>query len=163
MKTNNNEGATCAANANTTDNIITSKTTSETPAYSCFNGCVGTFAKYTNKKGGVMFGMIDSIFNGGRRVGFVHSEGETWTSELIWADDIAQCSNGDEIETAHESAVRYYENEAEHIRARIARHYEIDDEQKLAEMLAECEMWLEMLTRQSKEDTDESDEASGTK
>jgi len=157
MKTNNNEGATCAVNTNTLNNAKENKA----PVY--FSGHVGTFAKYTNKKGEVMFGMIDSIFSDGRRVGFVHSEGEAWISELIWADDITQCANVDEIETAHESAVRYYKSETEHIRARIARHYEIDDEQKLADMLAECEMWLEMLTRNSKEDVSESDEADSTK
>lgn len=160
METNsNNENAICAENMNTANNAKANKKT----VY--FSGCVGTFAKYTDKKGSPVFGMVDNIFNNGLRVGFVHcaANGAEWTSELIWADDIAQCTDADEIDAARESAVRYYENEAEYIRARIARHYEIDDEQKLAEMLAECEMWLEMLTRHLKEDVSESDEADSAK
>lgn len=159
MKTNNNDGATCAANINTINNAKAN----EAPVY--FSGHVGTFAKYTDKKGSPVFGMVDNIFNNGLRVGFVHcaANGAEWTSELIWSDDIAQCTDADEIEAARESAVRYYENEAEYIRARIARRYEIDDEQKLAEMLAECDAWLEMLTYHSKEDANESDEANSAK
>ena len=160
MKTNsNNESAICAESINTINNAKANKTS----VY--FSGCVGTFAKYTDKKGSPVFGMVDSIFSDGLRVGFVHcaANGAEWTSELIWADDIAQCTDADEIEIARESAVRYYENEAEYIRARIARRYEIDDEQKLAEMLAECDAWLEMLTQNTKEDTNESDEANSAK
>lgn len=161
MKTNsNNERVICAANMNT---VVNNAKANKAPVY--FDGYVGTFAKYTDKKGSPVFGMVDSIFNDGLRVGFVHCDasGATWTSELIWADDIAQCTDEEEIRAARESAVRYYENEVEDIRARIARRYEIDDEQKLAEMLAECEMWLEMLTRHSKEDANERDEASSAK
>lgn len=160
MKTNsNNESAICAESINTANNAKAN----EAPVY--FSGHVGTFAKYTDKKGSPVFGMVDNIFNNGLRVGFVHcaANGAEWTSELIWADDIAQCTDADEIEIARKSAVRYYENEAEYIRARIARRYEIDDEQKLAEMLADCEMLSEMLTRHSKEDANESDEANSAK
>ena len=155
MKTNsNNESAICAESINTINNA---------PVY--FSGHVGTFAKHTDKKGSPVFGMVDSIFSDGLRVGFVHcaTNGAEWTSELIWADDITQCTDAEEIENARASAVRYYENEAEYIRARIARSYEIDDEQKLSEMLAECEMWIEMLTRHSKEDANESDETNSAK
>lgn len=158
MKANNNNAATQLVNSN--ESVNGSVANNDTLVY--YSGRIGSFAKHTDEHGAVTYGVVDSIFDDGLRVGFVHSDKNTWTSELVWAEDITPCTEANEIEKARTSAACYYRNEAEDIRARIARHYEIDDEQKLAEMLAECESWttflmcsIEQLTdRHDKECTD---------
>lgn len=103
---------------------------------------VGTFVK-TND--GQHFGMIDAVYTD-ERLGFVWSDKDSWTGELVKEDNISICESGTDIERAVVSASTYFEREKVSLECRIERKIKGDDSTKLRALLSDCEYWLSRLS-----------------
>ena len=114
---------------------------SECSSAACNNGLgqyIGMFVKV-----GIHYGMIDDIH--GDRLGFVWSDKDSWTGELVRPNFIDKCVSGSDIKKAERSARAYFEREVASLRARIKRGYEFDDQKMLRERVDLYESWLKWL------------------
>ena len=94
-------------------------------------------------KVGIHYGMIDDVH--GDRLGFVWSDKDSWTGELVRPNFIDKCVSGSDIKKAERSSRTYFEREVASLRARIKRGYEFDDQKMLRERVSLCEAWLKWL------------------
>jgi len=94
-------------------------------------------------KVGIRYGMIDDVH--GDRLGFVWSDKDSWTGELVRQNIIDKCVSDSDIKKAERSARTYFEREVASLRARIKRGYEFDDQKMLRERVDLCESWLKWL------------------
>lgn len=99
---------------------------------------IGMFVKV-----GIHYGMIDDVH--GDRLGFVWSDKDSWTGELVRQNIIDKCVSDSDIKKAERSARTYFEREVASLRARIKRGYEFDDQKMLRERVDLCESWLKWL------------------
>jgi len=99
---------------------------------------IGMFVKV-----GIHYGMIDDVH--GDRLGFVWSDKDSWTGELVRQNIIDKCVSDSDIKKAERSARTYFEREVASLRARIKRGYEFDDQKMLRERVDQCEAWLKWL------------------
>lgn len=95
-------------------------------------------------KVGNNYGMIDSVH--GERFGFVWSNKDSWTGQLVDAKDVILLDNKDDFETARLSALHYFEREVKSLQARINMGRKQDDLTTLVNMLSRCEYWLGRLS-----------------
>lgn len=97
-------------------------------------------------KVGNVFGVCDEVC--GDRLGFVWSDKDSWTGQLVDANDVTICDNEDECERGRLSALHYFEREAESLRSRIKAKLKQDKDnaEMLQEMLAHCMRWLSRLS-----------------
>lgn len=100
---------------------------------------VGAFVK-----AGKAYGMIDNVH--GDRLGFVWSEKDSWTGELVDLEECEILTNKADIDNAMASAVTYFKREHDSLTMRMARKYSTDNQQTLAKMLWFVDEWLEKLT-----------------
>lgn len=100
---------------------------------------VGRFVKV-----GKTYGIIDDVH--GSMFGYVHCENDTWTGELVWANETFACTSDADIKKAHASALAYFTKERASVKNRINRNIGTAGEQAmLAHMLWHCDRWLEKL------------------
>ena len=92
---------------------------------------------------GKAYGMIDNIH--GDRLGFVWSDKDSWTGELVNLEECEILTNKEDIDNAMASAVRYFKREHDSLTMRMARKYSTDNQQTLAKMLWFVDEWLERL------------------
>lgn len=94
-------------------------------------------------KVGIHYGMIDDVH--GDRLGFVWSDKDSWTGELVRPNYVEKCVSDSDIKKAERSARAYFEREVASLRARIKRGYEFDDQKMLRERVDLYESWLKWL------------------
>ena len=94
-------------------------------------------------KVGIHYGIIDEIQ--GDKLGFVWSDKDSWTGELVRPNYVEKCVSGSDIKKAERSARAYFEREVASLRARIKRGYEFDDQKMLLERVDLYESWLKWL------------------
>ena len=99
---------------------------------------VGKFVKV-----GKNYGMIDNVY--GTRLGFIWSDKDSWTGELVDVDKVEVLTKQDDIAKARLSAKSYLLRERAALKARIARKLAIDNQQTLGELLDFVVGWINRL------------------
>ena len=99
---------------------------------------VGKFVKVGNN-----YGMIDNVY--GNRLGFIWSDKDSWTGELVDVDKVEVLTKQDDIAKARLSAKSYLLRERAALKARIARKLAIDNQQTLGELLDFVVGWINRL------------------
>ena len=102
------------------------------------NEYVGKFVKV-----GKNYGMIDNVY--GTRLGFIWSDKDSWTGELVDVDKVEVLTSADDIAKARLSAKNHLLRERANLKARIARKLAIDNQQTLGELLDFVVGWLSRL------------------
>lgn len=95
-------------------------------------------------KVGNVYGVCDEIC--GSRLGFVWSDKDSWTGELVDANKVTICDNEKECERGRLSALHYFEREVKFLQSRIEMKYKLDDLATLTKELSRCEYWLGRLS-----------------
>lgn len=95
---------------------------------------VGQFAKV-----GDNYGLVDGVYKDS--LGFVHSDGTSWTSQLVDPKKVRVTKD----KKARRSAVLYFENEKESLEHRRAKKYKCDDPAFIEARIEEMASWLERL------------------
>ena len=103
------------------------------------NDYVGKFAKVAGH-----YGMIDNVY--GTRLGFIWSDKDSWTGELVDVDKVEVLMSADDVAKARLSAKNYLLRERANLKARIARKLKIDNQQSLQELLDFVVGWLSRLS-----------------
>jgi hypothetical protein len=99
---------------------------------------VGKFVKV-----GKNYGMIDNVY--GSRLGFIWSDKDSWTGELVDVDKVEVLTSADDIAKARLSAKNHLLRERANLKARIARKLAIDNQQTLGELLDFVVSWINRL------------------
>jgi hypothetical protein len=99
---------------------------------------VGKFVKVGNN-----YGMIDNVY--GTRLGFIWSDKDSWTGELVDVDKVEVLTSSDNIAKARLSAKSYLLRERASLKARIARKLAVDNQQTLGELLDFVVGWINRL------------------
>lgn len=99
---------------------------------------VGKFVRVGNN-----YGMIDNVY--GTRLGFIWSDKDSWTGELVDVDKVEVLTKQDDIAKARLSAKNYLLRERASLKARIARKLAIDNQQTLGELLDFVVGWINRL------------------
>ena len=99
---------------------------------------VGKFVKVGNT-----YGMIDAVY--GSRLGYMWSDKDSWTGQLVDADKVDILSKQEDIAKARLSAKNYLLRERASLKARIARKLAIDNQQTLNELLEFVIGWINRL------------------
>ena len=95
-------------------------------------------------KVGNVFGVCDEVC--GSRLGFVWSDKDSWTGQLVDAKDVTICETDDDCERCRLSALHYFESEAESLQSRINAGRKTDNLTTLVNELSRCEYWLSRLS-----------------
>jgi len=95
-------------------------------------------------KVGNVYGIIDEIC--GSRLGFVWSDKDSWTGQLVDAKDVTICETENDCERGRLSALHYFEREVKSLQSRINMGRKQDDLTTLVNMLSRCEYWLSRLS-----------------
>ena len=99
---------------------------------------VGKFVKV-----GKNYGMIDNVY--GTRLGFIWSDKDSWTGELVDVDKVEVLTKQDDVAKARLSTKSYLLRERAALKARIARKLAIDNQQTLGELLDFVVGWINRL------------------
>lgn len=99
---------------------------------------VGKFVKF-----GKNYGMIDNVY--GTRLGFIWSDKDSWTGELVDVDKVEVLTSTEDIAKARLSAKNHLLRERASLKARIARKLAIDNQQTLNELLEFVVGWINRL------------------
>ena len=89
---------------------------------------------------GEHLGLVDTDF--GSRVGFIWSDKDSWTGELVEKSSVEVLTKQDEITAARKSAKNYLLRERASLKSRIQRKLKDDNQAALAEMLDFIVGWL---------------------
>ena len=89
------------------------------------------------------YGMIDGIY--GSRLGFIWSDKDSWTGELVDVEKVEVLTSADDVAKARLSAKNNLLRERANLKARIAQKLKIDNQQKLNELLDFVVAWLARL------------------
>lgn len=92
---------------------------------------------------GKNYGMIDNVY--GTRLGFIWSDKDSWTGELVDADKVEILKKQEDIAKARLSAKNYLLRERASLKARIARKLATDNQQTLNELLEFVVGWINRL------------------
>lgn len=96
---------------------------------------VGKFVKV-----GEHYGMIDGIYN--NRLGFIWSDKDSWTGQLVDVGNVEILTKADDITKARLSAKNYLLRERAVLKARIARKLQTDNQATLQELLDFVLSWI---------------------
>lgn len=96
---------------------------------------IGAFVKHNGN-----YGMIDAVY--GERLGFIWSDKDSWTGCIVDTDKIEPLSSEEELAKARLSAKNYLLRERAHLLRRIKMNLEIDDQQRLRELLDFVSGWI---------------------
>jgi hypothetical protein len=99
---------------------------------------VGKFAKVAGH-----YGMIDNVY--GSRLGFIWSDKDSWTGELVDVTNVEVLTKQDDVAKAWLSSKNYLLRERAALKARIARKLAIDNQQMLGELLDFVVSWINRL------------------
>lgn len=99
---------------------------------------IGKFVRVGNH-----VGMIDSDF--GSKLGFIWSDKDSWTGELVSSEDIKVLTKQEEITDARRSAKNYLLRERASLKWRIERKLKADNQVVLSEMMNFIVGWLNKL------------------
>jgi hypothetical protein len=99
---------------------------------------VGKFVKV-----GKNYGMIDSVYN--NRLGFIWSDKDSWTGELVDVENVEVLNSVDDVTKARLSAKNYLLRERASLKSRIARKLTTDNQQTLGELLDFVVGWINRL------------------
>ena len=99
---------------------------------------VGKFVKV-----GEHYGMVDNVY--GTRLGFIWSDKDSWTGELVDVDKVEVLTSTEDIAKARLSAKNHLLRERASLKARIARKLAIDNQQTLGELLDFVVSWINRL------------------
>ena len=91
-------------------------------------------------KAGAHYGMIDATY--GNRLGFIWSDKDSWTGELVDTDKVEVLTATDEVQKARLSAKNHLLRERASLKARIAQKLKFDNQQRLAELLDFVSGWI---------------------
>ena len=92
---------------------------------------------------GKNYGMIDNVY--GNRLGFIWSDKDSWTGELVDVDNVEVLTKQDDVAKARLSAKSYLLRERAALKARIARKLAVDNQQTLGELLDFVVGWINRL------------------
>ena len=95
---------------------------------------VGKFVKV-----GKNYGMIDNVY--GTRLGFIWSDKDSWTGELVDVDKVEVLTSTEDIAKARLSAKNHLLRERASLKARIAQKLKMDSQQCLGELLDLMWQW----------------------
>ena len=95
-------------------------------------------------KVGNVYGICDEVC--GSRLGFVWSDDNSWTGQLVDAKDVTICETEDDCERGRLSALHYFEREVKSLQSRIKMGRKQDDLTTLVNELSRCEYWLSRLS-----------------
>jgi hypothetical protein len=87
--------------------------------------------------------MVDNVY--GTRLGFIWSDKDSWTGQLVDVDKVEVLSKQEDIAKARLSAKNYLLRERASLKARIARKLAIDNQQTLNELLEFVVGWINRL------------------
>ena len=104
---------------------------------------LGVYVGLSIKVGNV-YGVCDEICGG--CLGFVWSDKDSWTGQLVDANDVTICETEDDCERGRLSALHYFERESESLQSRINMGRKQDDLTTLVNELSRCEYWLSRLS-----------------
>lgn len=99
---------------------------------------VGKFVKV-----GDTYGMIDAVY--GSRLGYIWSDKDSWTGQLVDADKVEVLAKQEDIAKARLSAKNYLLRERAALKARIARKLQTDNQATLQELLDFVLGWISRL------------------
>lgn len=99
---------------------------------------VGKFVKV-----GKNYGMIDNVY--GTRLGFIWSDKDSWTGELVDVEKVEVLTSTEDVAKARLSAKNHLLRERASLKARIARKLAIDNQQTLGELLDFVVSWINRL------------------
>ena len=99
---------------------------------------VGKFVKV-----GKNYGMIDTAY--GTRLGFIWSDKDSWTGELVDVDKVEVLTSTEDIAKARLSAKNHLLRERASLKARIAQKLKMDSQQCLGELLDFVVGWINRL------------------
>ena len=102
------------------------------------NDYVGKFVKV-----GKNYGMIDNVY--GNRLGFIWSDKDSWTGELVDVDKVEVLTSTEDIAKARLSAKNHLLRERAALKARIARKLAVDNQQTIGELLDFVVGWINRL------------------
>lgn len=102
------------------------------------NEMIGKFAKVGNT-----YGMVDNVY--GTRLGFIWSDKDSWTGQLVDADKVEVLTKQEDVVKARLSAKNYLLRERASLKARIARKLATDNQQTLNELLEFIVGWINRL------------------
>jgi hypothetical protein len=94
-------------------------------------------------KAGEHYGMIDGVYN--NRLGFIWSDKDSWTGQLVDADKVEILAKQEDIAKARLSAKNYLLRERAALKARIARKLQTDNQATLQELLDFVLSWISRL------------------
>jgi hypothetical protein len=95
-------------------------------------------------KVGNIYGVCDEVC--GNRLGFVWSDKDSWTGQLVDAKDVTICETEDECERGRLSALHYFEREEKSVQSRINMGRKQDSAETLRKMHTRCMRWLGRLS-----------------
>lgn len=95
-------------------------------------------------KVGNVYGVCDEVCGG--RLGFVWSDKDSWTGQLVDEKKVTICDNEKECELGRLSALHYFEREVKSLQSRINMGRKQDDLTTLVNELSRCEYWLSRLS-----------------
>jgi hypothetical protein len=99
---------------------------------------VGKFVKV-----GEHYGMVDNVY--GTRLGFIWSDKDSWTGELVDIDKVEVLTSTEDVAKARLSAKNHLLRERASLKARITRKLAIDNQQTLGELLDFVVGWINRL------------------
>lgn len=102
------------------------------------NEYVGKFVKVDTH-----YGMIDNVYSS--RLGFIWSDKDIWTGELVDVNKVEVLTSADDVAKARLSAKNHLLRERASLKARIARRLKIDNQATLHELLDFVVAWLARL------------------
>ena len=89
------------------------------------------------------FGMSDNVY--GSRLGFIWSDKDSWTGEIVDVTSVEIMKDANDIIKSRLSAKNYLLRERAALKARIARKLAIDNQQTLGELLDFVVGWISRL------------------
>ena len=95
-------------------------------------------------KVGNTYGVCDEVC--GNKLGFVWSDKDSWTGQLVDEKDVTICETENDCERGRLSALHYFEREVESLQSRINMGRKQDDLTALVNELSRCEYWLSRLS-----------------
>lgn len=99
---------------------------------------VGKFVKVDKN-----YGMIDNVY--GTRLGFIWSDKDSWTGELVDVDKVEILTSTEDVAKARLSAKNHLLRERASLKARIAQKLKMDSQQRLGELLDFVVGWINRL------------------
>ena len=99
---------------------------------------VGKFVKVDKN-----YGMVDNVY--GTRLGFICSDKDSWTGELVDVDKVEVLTSTEDIAKARLSAKNHLLRERASLKSRIARKLTTDNQQTLGELLDFVVGWINRL------------------